>query len=416
VDVIRTKRRGVPTGLVLAALAGILLACAAWYIRPQPSSRHMAVIARSELTTASVRRGPFSIVEECPGVLLPDRTHVVSAANEGIVSEIRVHVGAVVGPTSVIAVLENPKIAADARDRAADVKALQEELDGAKVEANAARLQAEASLETAVANASEADTLLSSYVPLHSNGYLSDQILRAAQIKAVEGRNLLRIAREQQAVELSRGRMRIASASARLARGVYAYQVARRAVERLTVRAGQAGTVQDVAVDPGEHASPETILAHIVRDRDLKAVLQVPEADARGVRAGLAVRLRTSGGPFLDGIVSRIDPSVKNGTVSAEVALSSVPEGVHPQQTVDGTIQIAHVRDTLSVARPYGVTDYSRKLLYRLARDGMTAEPVPVVLGAGSVDVVQIVSGLSAGDTIITSDSSAFDGDRVSIK
>jgi HlyD family secretion protein len=54
--------------------------------------------------------------------------------------------------------------------------------------------------------------------------------------------------------------------------------------------------------------------------------------------------------------------------------------------------------------------------LFRLSADGEHAERVAVTLGRASAVTMEVRSGLSAGDRIIISDTSAFDGDRVALR
>ncbi len=59
------------------------------------------------------------------------------------------------------------------------------------------------------------------------------------------------------------------------------------------------------------------------------------------------------------GHVTRIDPSVQNGTVSVDVALDgALPPGSRPDLSVEGTIEIERLADVLSTGRPvHGDTD-----------------------------------------------------------
>ena len=52
--------------------------------------------------------------------------------------------------------------------------------------------------------------------------------------------------------------------------------------------------------------------------------------------------------------------------------------------------------------------------LFKLVEDGRYAVQVPVEIGRTSVNAVEIVKGLAAGDQIILSDTSAWaDNDRI---
>ncbi len=365
-------------------------------------------VPSAQFVTASVRRGDLVISVDAPGVLVPDRTHVVSAGFEGIVKQVFVRVGSSVQPTDVVASLENLQMEAEARDRVADVTSLSAELQDAEVEGRASQLQREGALQVARSTERQAAEVLRSDSDLVSQGLIAANTYRIARIKAVEAQSLLQIAREQMVVGASQNRVRTTLAAAKLTRAREALTVARRNLDRLVVRAGQEGTIQDVLVDPGQRAAPDTIFAHIVRDDDLKAMLQVPEADMRSIRAGLRATLRIAGGPTVTGVVKRIDPSVKNGTVMVEVGLTRSVSGIHPQQNVDGSVRVARLHDVLYLSRPAGVLDRTRVSLYRFSPDGHTARRIPVVVGLGSIDTIEVRSGLSVGDHVVVSDTSSL--------
>ncbi|MBV9252226.1 MAG: hypothetical protein JO227_23640 [Acetobacteraceae bacterium] len=49
-------------------------------------------------------------------------------------------------------------------------------------------------------------------------------------------------------------------------------------------------------------------------------------------------------------------------------------------------------------------------MLFKLEPDGHSAKKVPVQLGAASVQLIEIKSGLQPGDKVIVSDMSKYDG------
>ncbi len=118
------------------------------------------------------------------------------------------------------------------------------------------------------------------------------------------------------------------------------------------------------------------------------------------------------------GHVTRIDPSVQNGTVTVDASIDgTLPPGSRPDLSVEGTIEIERLADVLSMGRPvHGDTD-STVGLFKLMDNGSEAMRVQVKLGRMSVNSVEILQGLSAGDQVILSDMSAWDNfDRVRLR
>jgi multidrug efflux pump subunit AcrA (membrane-fusion protein) len=141
----------------------------------------------------------------------------------------------------------------------------------------------------------------------------------------------------------------------------------------------------------------------------LKAVLHIPETQAKDIQIGQVASIDTRNG-IIPGHVMRIDPGAQNGAVAVDVALDgALPKGARPDLSVDGTIELDRLRNVLYVGRPAYVEPESVVGLFRIAKDGKEAQRVSVKLGKASVNMVEVLQGLNAGDRIITSDMSGSD-------
>ncbi len=158
-------------------------------------------------------------------------------------------------------------------------------------------------------------------------------------------------------------------------------------------------------------------LARVAEPTRLKAELRVPETQVKDVALGQKALVDTRNG-IVAGTVSRIDPAAQQGTVTVDVAFSEpLPSGARPDLTVDGTIEIERLDDIVFVNRPINAQSQSTVGLFKLVEDGAAAVRVQVRLGRASVNTVEVVEGLSPGDQIILSDTSAWDGfERIRLK
>lgn len=133
------------------------------------------------------------------------------------------------------------------------------------------------------------------------------------------------------------------------------------------------------------------------------------ETQAKDVVIGQKATVDTRNG-VVNGHVSRVDPSVVNGTVTVDVMLDgTLPLGARPDLSVDGTIELENLRDVLYVGRPVHGSSDSTISLFRLAVDGSEAVRTNVKLGRSSVNTVEVVDGLQTGDKVILSDMSQWD-------
>jgi HlyD family secretion protein len=127
------------------------------------------------------------------------------------------------------------------------------------------------------------------------------------------------------------------------------------------------------------------------------------------VAPGQVVAVDTRNG-VVPGRVTRIDPSVQNGTVNVEVALEgTLPAGARADLSVDGTIEIERLDNVLYVGRPAFAQTGATVGLFKLDPSGHTAVRQSVVFGRSSVTTIEVVGGLAAGDRVIISDMSTWD-------
>jgi hypothetical protein len=185
----------------------------------------------------------------------------------------------------------------------------------------------------------------------------------------------------------------------------------------LQVRAPDAGVLQDLTLQLGQWVPEGTTLAKVVQPGALKAVLRIPESQAKDVAIGQPARVDTRNG-VVAGHVIRKDPSAQGGTVVVDVALDGpLPPGAVPDLSVDGVVVVDQLTNVLYTGRPAFTAGSGAASVFKLADDGSEAVRVPVVLGKSSVNVIEILQGLAPGDRIIVSDMSQYaNAARVRIK
>jgi HlyD family secretion protein len=183
------------------------------------------------------------------------------------------------------------------------------------------------------------------------------------------------------------------------------------------VCAGTDGILEQLPVEVGQRVTPGTVLAKVTDPRTLKAVVKIPETQARDVLPGQVASIDTHNG-VVQGRVVRIDPAVTEGTVAVDVALEdALPKGARPDLTVVGTIELERLDDVLFVGRPVFGQANTTVGLFKFLEDGQTAVRSQVELGRSSVNTVEVVKGLDVGDEIILSDMSRWEEfDRVRVR
>jgi HlyD family secretion protein len=76
---------------------------------------------------------------------------------------------------------------------------------------------------------------------------------------------------------------------------------------------------------------------------------------------------------------------------------------------IGAVTELGDSRDALLVARPVGAREGAQSSVFVVDEYGLLSRRVPVGYGRGSPSLIEIVSGVSAGDRIIVSDMRAWD-------
>ncbi len=409
-DVARPKARKLSRGAAIALTVVLLVIAAAAALFSLTRTGGGIVVERASVVIDTVRRGDLDRSISASGALAPQEVHVVAAVQPGIVESVFVKPGANVTIGTPIARLSNPDLDADVISARSAVDVARADLASAQQQAQASALAQQSAYTSARAQSEMDTTNVSGEAELHREGFIADQTYRIAQIKAGQSKDQLTVAHSQIGVDAAEQSAKIAAAQAQLDQAEAQLQAKQAEVEALIVRAHSSGIVQSVAVDPGVRVDTGTELARVADQRDLKAILQVPEGQAHAVAIGMPVRVDTGNGT-VTGRVARIAPSAQDGSVAVDVSFDGMlPVGARPDLNVDGTIDLQTLGNVLSITRPAGTADNSTVSLYRLEPGSSQARLVQVHLGVGSTDRIQVLDGISAGDAVIVSDTSAYGG------
>jgi HlyD family secretion protein len=177
----------------------------------------------------------------------------------------------------------------------------------------------------------------------------------------------------------------------------------------LQVKAGLNGILQQVPVEQGQQISEGVVLARVAREDNLKAELRVQESQVANILIGQTVTI-SAGGQKAQGRVQRIEPAVQNGVVIVDVFFSGDKlASARPDLRVDGVIEIERLENVLLLKRPVYSKENMATKLYVINQSADKASLSPVNLGSGSLDMIQVITGLKAGDQVIVSDTTQFD-------
>ena len=409
------RRRYIYGGIGLIAIIVAVVAIA--NLKPAAPS-----VDRSSVVIDSVRRGDMVIDVRGPGSLVPEQIRWISAVTAGRVDRIDVLPGATVMDTTTLLELSNPDVQLEALSAEQQLSAAEAGLVTLRISLSTQRLAQEGVVATTTSDYNDAIRNATAFDELEKKGFLAKGLLAPMDVskakdKAVELK--ARMAIEQQRLDvMSKSideQLALQKAQVDKLRDIAQFQQGR--IASMTVRAGAAGQLQELSLEPGQYVQAGTILAKVAQPGRLKAVLQIPATQAKDIQIGQVASIDTRNG-LIPGHVMRIDPGAHDGTVAVDVALDgALPKGARPDLSVDGTIELDRLRNALYVGRPAYGDPGTVVGLFKLSKDGTEAQRVSVKLGRASVNMVEILQGLNVGDRIITSDMSGSDTqNRVRLK
>jgi cobalt-zinc-cadmium efflux system membrane fusion protein len=306
--------------------------------------------------TARVEKRPFSQTIEVSGQLeFNGNAHAqVSSRGEARVLEVLVDVGDTVKKGQALVVLASAEVGAD-----------------------------RASLATARARLESANSA----------------VARLAQLEGITARKSIDEAKREQA------EAQAAHDGALAALSVSGADIAMSSGGRLVLSSPLAGIVVGRDAVPGRVASAGDVLVEVADTKTLWATLEVPESDSTYVKPGQKVELGFDGvadelrGGVIAKVAARVDAHTR--TVRARVDLDNADGSLKAGLFLKAAIAVADEHEAILVPKAAVQRAEGRAVVFVVKKHGVY-EPVAVELGAKAGDAVEVVSGLSPGDEVVT--------------
>jgi RND family efflux transporter MFP subunit len=200
--------------------------------------------------------------------------------------------------------------------------------------------------------------------------------------------------------------VRLAGADARLAQ----YDAARTAGAgsdegQFVVRAPISGVIAERSATTGANVVEGAALFRVVDVRQMAVVGQIPENELARARPAREAELEVPGQESLlpVGALSSLGRVLDARTRTAPItfALDNGPLGLAVGQTVFLHLHVAQADPQAAVPTSAVVDDAGRPIVF-VQREGEAFERRPVTLGARAGNVVQVMSGVSAGERVVS--------------
>jgi len=196
---------------------------------------------------------------------------------------------------------------------------------------------------------------------------------------------------------------RLEQAQAQAASAQAQYAAASAVAGQGAVVAPASGRVLRADVPAGAPVAPGMAIAVITAGPTILR-LEIPESLAANVHAGSRVQAANIGnggatGPVVTGHVVKLYPSVQAGQVTADVEMPGIDNGLIGRR-IAAKVE-AGTRKALLVPASFVVSRYGIDYVTMLGKDGSASEVPVQTVPSSEAGKVEILSGASAGDTLI---------------
>src|SRR6266478_1318614 len=359
-------------------------------------------VDRGAVWTDTVKRGAMLRQVKGPGTLVPEQIRWITADTAGRVERLPLRPGAKVEPGTILLELSNPDVMLQELDAERQLAQATVDLINLRNTLHTQALAQRSTMATLRTDSQDARRKADAIRDL--KGVVSDIEMKQQLDKAEELGS--RTAIEEQRLTVMQGSLRdqVRAQEAQIERLKAVVAFRQKQVESI-----DEGVLSELPLELGQWVTPGALLAKVVKPERLKAIVRIPETQARDVALQQKAEIDTRNG-VVQGKVARIAPSANQGSVEVEVALpAELPKGARPDLTIEGTIELEKLDDVLYVGRPAGAQPDATVELFKLTKDGDLAIRTKVHLGRSSVSTIEVRDGLAEGDVVVLSDMNQYD-------
>ena len=388
-------------GGALAVLAAVGISTLATWLSAEAS------VSADRIRTAVVERGDLVRDLNVQGRVVAAVSPTLYAPATGTVS-LAVLPGDTVALGQALATVDSPELRAEFLQEQATLDRLTAELEREKIQARKAQVTSQQTIDLAKVklNAAERE-MRRADESIKTNAISQIDYERARDELA---RAQVEHAHAVQDAQLGKESLEFESRTRQLAVDRQQLVVAElnRRVDDLAVRSPVNGIVGNVAISQKAVVDRNAPLITVVDLSAFEVEVRIPEAYADDLGIGLGAEVEHSLDRYRGELVS-LSAEVVNSEVTGRIRFAGeTPPGLRQNQRVSVRVMMDELADVLKIQRGSFTDSGSGRYAFVLGDDGLAIRR-PIQLGARSVNEVEILGGLSAGDRVIISSVAEFE-------
>ena len=389
-------------------LAGALLGVAALALAIPAARRTLTAEATArlaQLNVATVERGDFVRDIAADGRIVAAVSPTLYAPAAGTVT-LKVQAGDRVERDAVIATIDSPELSNRLAQERAQLAALDIDWQRARLAARRQQMTVQEAVDRAeVDRKTAAREVERSRMAYQQGAYSELQVLRNED--ALEKAEFA-LNRAREDLQLEPEQIRFDVESKKLARDRQQLLVGdlARQVEALALRAPVSGQIGQLLIAERASVARDAPLLTVVDLSRLELEIKVAESLARDLVPGIPAQISHAGRQW-PGEISAVSPEVVAGQVAARVRfVGDLPDGLRQNQRLSARVLLDEKKNVLIVNRGPFLDAGGGRVAYVIRGD--VAERTRIETGATSLNKVEILGGLQAGDRIVISGTDDF--------
>jgi HlyD family secretion protein len=369
------------------------------------SEKEKAPVVNVEVTPA--RRAPISEVISAEALVFPLQQAIITPKITSTIKTFEVQRGSHVRKGQLLAVLENADLSAASVQSKGEFEQAQAgyiATTGASLPEQIQKAELDAASAKAAFNAQQ--TVYESRKALFDQGALPRRDLDSAEVALAQARSQYQqSAKQLDDLQKVGQEQTLKSATGQLSAAKGKYLGAQAQLSYSEIRSPIDGVVTDRPLFPGELATANQPLLTVMDTSKLIAKAHIAVAEASRLKAGDAAQIKLPNDEnAIEARITLVSPALDPGSTTIEVWVEAAkPE---PRIRPGMTVMIAMTAQTVNgaiVVPAAALLKNAEDAVYVLVAgsDGI-AHAHTVAVGIRAADAVQILSGVSAGDAVIT--------------
>lgn len=405
-DVRISSRSGKPRYLVFTGTVALLV-LAFWLVSPFVQRWALAEdsVAAERLRTATVARGNFVRDISVQGRVVAAVSPTLYASQSGTVTFL-VESGDTVITGQELANIDSPEIQNQLLQEQARLSALRVELDRQRITTRQQQLENQKAEDAASITLKAANREMNRAQQAFTQGALIEVDYEKAQDDLQTAELLYKHALMDK--ELDDERLDFELQTRQLSVDQQALLVANleRQVEELAIVSPVNGIVGNLSVDQKTNVARNQPILSVVDLTAFEVEVLVSESYADDLAIGMRADVRAGSEQYAATLIA-VSPEIIDNQVTGRVRFDEVvPDGLRQNQRLSTRILLEEKLDVLMVQRGQFFDSGNGRIAYRI--DDGIAYRTPILTGATSLNSIEVLEGLSSGDTIIISATDQF--------